>query len=345
MRYRRCECKKNPERGTPRYWASQAQIHLRNYREDPTSTLERDFAVMDLNKISGEPKASERLRSDARRAAILLNTAPLSEEAWHAVHSLFPSAVGYRKSHYPMPGRKNPRRKNPFVEGETVVQDYGGGSYAYYKVLRVHRDGSADLYNTGSGQTFKNVPEEGLLDRQTLELIRKRKNPSAVYGAFRARNPDWTETELFAFLRQHPDGITVKELVYGFGGTSQGHTTRLEKLVERGALKRERWAKGGDHYLLPEKRNPVAKYYKVPLSNFTVMTLPEVGMTFYSDGSIHLAQSALPKWKPGSKRRPPLRAPRSYLPVGWWRVIRGGPSSSPLWVQRAELPYVHRDSP
>lgn len=245
--------------------------------------------------------------------------------------------------------KKNPRRrKNPFVEGETVVRDHGGGayggSYTYYKVLKVHADGTADIFNTGSGQTFKNVSEGGLLDRRTLEPIWKRKNPSAVYGAFRA-NPDWTEAELFEFLRQHPSGVTVKELVFGFGGYPQGHKARLEKLVERGALKREHWAKGGDHYLLPEKGNPVAKYYKVPLSNFTVTTLPEVGMTFYSNGSIHLAQSALPKWKPGSKRRPPLRAPRSYLPVGWWRVIRGGPSSSPLWVQRAEIPYVHRDSP
>lgn len=118
------------------------------------------------------------------------------------------------------------------------------------------------------GRTFQTTVDRLRAPRAgevtTRENPRRRKNPSAVYGAFRV-NPDWTEAELFAFLRQHSDGITVKELVYGFGGTSQGHTARLEKLVERGALKRERWAKGGDHYLLPAKKNPASPLQQMQL--------------------------------------------------------------------------------
>lgn len=72
----------------------------------------------------------------------------------------------------------------------------------------------------------------------------------------RRRNPDWTEAELVAFLKGRPEGITVKELVYGFGGTAQGHTKRLAALVSKNVLVYEPWAKGGGHYRLALRRNP-----------------------------------------------------------------------------------------
>lgn len=89
----------------------------------------------------------------------------------------------------------------------------------------------------------------------------ERKNPVSRTRS----NPDvwWTEAELLDFLKSHPSGITVKELVWaGRGGLHQPHTRKLDSMVKRGVLVRERWAKGGDHYKLAVKSNPVAVSFR-----------------------------------------------------------------------------------
>lgn len=76
-------------------------------------------------------------------------------------------------------------RKNPATVGQ-LVQSGSVDSPFYYKVVAVHPDGTVDLYSTGSGQTFRKVHPGGLRDSRSLQPV---KNPSAVYGAFRA-NPE-----------------------------------------------------------------------------------------------------------------------------------------------------------
>jgi hypothetical protein len=85
--------------------------------------------------------------------------------------------------------------------------------------------------------------------KATVEKTGTKSNPR------RRRNPGWTEAELVAFLKDRPDGVTVKELVYGFGGTAQAHTKRLAALVTKGVLTHEPWATGGGHYLLALRAN------------------------------------------------------------------------------------------
>jgi predicted DNA-binding transcriptional regulator len=204
---------------------------------------------------------------------------------WNAIQRALEAAGADRKSRSFNVGRKNPSaargalRANPEIPDVVRRCTYGfpiagqniritaadlyplASPADKARIERLCRNGSS--YSGESGDVLSSI-WANLGWPMPAKKNPKRKNPSAVYGAFRV-NPDWTEAELFAFLRQHSDGITVKELVYGFGGTSQGHTARLEKLVERGALKRERWAKGGDHYLLPAKKNPASPLQQMQL--------------------------------------------------------------------------------
>lgn len=84
-----------------------------------------------------------------------------------------------------------------------------------------------------------------------------RGNPHGTHDPY--TSPPWTEKQLLDYLREHAprNGITVKEMVFGFGGYSQAHEKKLNSMVKRGLLARQRWARGGDHYVLPDaKANP-----------------------------------------------------------------------------------------
>ena len=47
------------------------------------------------------------------------------------------------------------------------------------------------------------------------------------------------EKSLVKYLKKHTSGVSVSELTYAFGGTSQKHTKFLKSLVTKGVLEKE----------------------------------------------------------------------------------------------------------
>jgi len=135
-----------------------------------------------------------------------------------------------------VPGKYPKGWNSPYVSEREVIAVYSDYEPMPVQVIRLKNSGVGSDFGVGDNFALSkdmlqayiaaHPPyQKGSKIDACLSQTKKKKNPAN----------SWSEADLIQFLSGGGD-VTVRDLKYSFGGTSQSHTKRLQELVGRGIL-------------------------------------------------------------------------------------------------------------
>jgi 8-oxo-dGTP pyrophosphatase MutT (NUDIX family) len=133
-----------------------------------------------------------------------------------------------------IPGKYPKGWDSPYVSEREVIAVYTDYEPIPVQVIRLKNSGAGSDFGVGDNFSLsKNMLQAYIAAHPPYQ--KGSKLDACPSQTKKKKNPSWSEADLIQFLSGGGD-VTVRDLKYSFGGTSQSHTKRLQELVGRGIL-------------------------------------------------------------------------------------------------------------